>query len=232
MANSDLFLISFNRIEKWMRDEMGNARNMGFTELVRRLAQRKQLMIRKYEDDLLQLAQLRNAIVHDRIAVDFVIAEPNDWTVKRIQLIEQELIQPETVLPRFAKRVTGFEQDLPLLELLKIVAEKRYSQFPLYNKGKFVALITLRNIGFWLAKESQKGPVDLTNKRALDLIIQNGKYTNYHIVPAKTHIYEVEAMFREQGTLEAVLITKDGNPDGNLLGIVRPRDIYKQIEKD
>lgn len=71
MANSDLFLISFNRIEKWMRDEMGNARNMGFTELVRRLAQRKQLMIRKYEDDLLQLAQLRNAIVHDRIAVDF-----------------------------------------------------------------------------------------------------------------------------------------------------------------
>lgn len=78
MANSDLFLISFNRIEKWMRDEMGNARNMGFTELVRRLAQRKQLMIRKYEDDLLQLAQLRNAIVHDRIAVDFVIAEPND----------------------------------------------------------------------------------------------------------------------------------------------------------
>ena len=232
MANSDLFLISFNRIEKWMRDEMGNARNMGFTELVRRLAQRKQLMIRKYEDDLLQLAQLRNAIVHDRIAVDFVIAEPNDWTVKRIQLIEQELIQPETVLPRFAKRVTGFEQDLPLLELLKIVAEKRYSQFPLYNKGKFVALITLRNIGFWLAKESQKGPVDLTNKRALDLIIQNGKYTNYHFVPAKTLIYEVEAMFREQGTLEAVLITKDGNPDGNLLGIVRPRDIYKQIEKD
>ena len=113
-------------------------------------------MIRKYEDDLLQLAQLRNAIVHDRIAVDFVIAEPNDWTVKRIQLIEQELIRPETVLPRFAKRVTGFEQDLPLLELLKIVAEKRYSQFPLYNKGKFVALITLRNIGFWLAKESQK----------------------------------------------------------------------------
>ena len=87
----------------------------------------KQLMIRKYEDDLLQLAQLRNAIVHDRIAIDFVIAEPNDWTVKRIQLIEQELIQPETVLPRFAKRVTGFEQDLPLLELLKIVAEKVFT---------------------------------------------------------------------------------------------------------
>lgn len=108
MANSDLFLISFNRIEKWMRDEMGNARNMGFTELVRRLAQRKQLMIRKYEDDLLQLAQLRNAIVHDRIAVDFVIAEPNDWTVKRIQLIEQELIQPESRAASICKTCNRF----------------------------------------------------------------------------------------------------------------------------
>ncbi|STP30136.1 CBS domain pair protein [Enterococcus durans] len=53
MANSDIFLSSFNRIEKWMRDAMGNARNMGFTELVRRLAQRKNAVIKKYEEDLL-----------------------------------------------------------------------------------------------------------------------------------------------------------------------------------
>ncbi|OUK32138.1 hypothetical protein BU183_09590, partial [Enterococcus faecium] len=46
MANSDLFLISFNRIEKWMRDEIGNARNIGFTELVRRLDSRKKIMER------------------------------------------------------------------------------------------------------------------------------------------------------------------------------------------
>ncbi|WP_165006611.1 MULTISPECIES: CBS domain-containing protein [unclassified Enterococcus] len=232
MANSDVFLSSFNRIEKWMRDEMGNVRSMGFTELVRRLAQKKQLMVRKYEDDLLQMAQLRNAIVHDRIAADFVIAEPNEWAVHRIQTIERELIRPETVLPRFAKHVTGFERDLPLLDLLKTAAEKRYSQFPLYSRGKFEALITLRMIGFWLAKESQNGVIDLKNKKAADLIVENGKYTNYRFVPASMHVYEVEAMFREQGTLEAVLITRDGDPNGNLLGIIRPRDIYHQVEKD
>ena len=232
MANSDIFLSSFNRIEKWMRDEMGNARNMGFTELVRRLAQRKKAVIRQYEEDLLQLAQLRNAIVHDRIAVDFVIAEPNDWAVNKIQQIEEDLIRPAKVLPRFAKHVTGFERDLPLLDLLGTVAKKRYSQFPLYNKGKFVALVTLRVIGFWLAKESQKGTLDLTDKKAADLIFSDGKYTNYRFVAEHTYVYEVETMFREQGTLEAVLITKDGHPDGNLLGIIRPRDIYQQIEKE
>lgn len=230
--NSDVFLSSFNRIEKWMRKEAGNARNMGFSELVRSLAQRKHAVIRKYEDDLLQLAQLRNAIVHDRIAVDFVIAEPNDWAVNKIQHIEKELIHPETVLPRFAKHVTGFERDLPLLDLLGTIAQKRYSQFPIYNKGKFEALVTLRMIGFWLAKESQKGTIVLTHKKAADLIFKDGKHANYHFVSAKTYIYEVEAMFREQETLEAVLITKDGNPNGNLLGIIRPRDIYHQVEKE
>jgi len=232
MKNSDLFLSSFNRIEKWMQEEMGNPRNMGFTELVRRLAQKQHQSIKKYEDDLLQLAQLRNAIVHDQIAVDFIIAEPNEWATKRMQRIEQELIRPETVLPRFAKHVTGFEWDIPLPSLLETVAQKRYSQFPLYHKGTFKGLVTLRMLGFWLAKESHHGVIDLQGKIAADLITQDGKYTNYHFVSAQTTIAEVEKMFGEQGTLEAVLITKNGDPNGNLLGIIRPRDIYHEVEKE
>ena len=50
------------------------------------------------------------------------------------------------------------------------------------------------------------------------MIFKDGKYTNYRFVSASTYIFEVEEMFREQGTLEAILITKDGNPNGNLLG--------------
>ena len=57
----------------------------------------------KYEEDLLQMAQLRNAIVHEKIGENFVIAEPNQWVVTRIQQIEQALLQPETVLPKFGK---------------------------------------------------------------------------------------------------------------------------------
>lgn len=41
------------------------------------------------------MAQLRNAIVHERIADDFVIAEPNEWAVQRIETIEQALTKPE-----------------------------------------------------------------------------------------------------------------------------------------
>lgn len=74
--------------------------------------------------------------------------------------------------------------------------------------------------------------IDLQGKIAADLITQDGKYTNYHFVSAQTTIAEVEKMFGEQGTLEAVLITKNGDPNGNLLGIIRPRDIYHEVEKE
>ncbi|GCF93689.1 hypothetical protein NRIC_15800 [Enterococcus florum] len=228
---ADIFLSTFNRIEKELKNQLNNPANMGFSEMVRRLSKRKGSLIGDTENDLLQLAQLRNAIVHDQIADDFVIAEPNEWAVKRIAEIEEALIRPEKVLPRFGKKVTGFEQDFPLRKMMEIVAEKRFSQFPVYHRGTFRGLITLRTIGLFFAQASLAGPVNLQGKKAEDLLMNIGKSTNFHFVNADTKVTEVEDMFHNQTTLEAVLITKDGNPDGNLLGIIRPRDIYAQKEE-
>lgn len=232
-SGADIFLSSFNRIEKQLRDDLGNPRNMGFSEMVRRLSKQKQGDIKKYEEDLLQMAQLRNAIVHEKIGENFVIAEPNQWVVTRIQQIEQALLQPETVLPKFGKKVTGFEKTLALKEILKIVAQKRFSQFPLYDKGRFVGLITLRMLGYWFAQESLKGEIRLEGRKAEDLLIKDGKESNYQFVSATTTVTEVEDLFHKNALLEAVLITKNGDPNGNLLGIVRPRDIFNEesVEK-
>ena len=35
------------------------------------------------------MAQLRNAIVHERIADDFVIAEPNEWAVQQLKRLNK-----------------------------------------------------------------------------------------------------------------------------------------------
>lgn len=97
-SGADQFLSSFNRIEKRLRDELDNPRNMGFSEMVRRLSKSKNINVRRAEDDLLQMAQLRNAIVHEKIGENFVIAEPNEWVVNRIQEIERSLLAPEKVM--------------------------------------------------------------------------------------------------------------------------------------
>ncbi|MGX7243267.1 CBS domain-containing protein [Enterococcus quebecensis] len=226
------FLSSFNRIEKWFREQLNNPTNMGFSEMVRRLARKNESQVLMFQDDLLQMAQLRNAIVHERISADFVIAEPNEWAVKRIEEIEESLIRPEKVLPRFSKKVTGFDVNISIKEILAIVARKQYSQFPIYEHGIFRGLITVRGLGIWLAVESSKGDIHLEGRTASELLVSNYKESNYQFVSKETTVYQVERMFVTQIKLEAILITKDGNPNGSLLGIIRPRDLYNNLEKE
>lgn len=64
---ADIFLSTFNRIEKELKRQLGNPVNMSFSEAVRRLSKRRDNLIGDSENDLLQLAQLRNAIVHDQV---------------------------------------------------------------------------------------------------------------------------------------------------------------------
>ena len=164
---ADTFLAHFNRIEKWMRERLNNPVNMGFSEMTRRLSRKEKGQIAQFEEDLLQMAQLRNAIVHERIADDFVIAEPNE----------------------------------------------------------FKGLITVRGIGVWFAIESTKGEVHIANRTVRELLASNYKRSNYQFVSIEATVFEVEQMFREQPRLEAVLISKSGHPNGELVGIVRPRDL-------
>jgi predicted transcriptional regulator len=228
--NADDFLSSFNRIEKFFKQALNNPTNMGFAEMSRRLSRARNSQVSRFETELLEFAQLRNAIVHSQIESDFIIAEPNDWAVARIQKIEQALTAPEKVIPRFGRKVTGFEKDVPLKDLLRIIAKKGYSTFPLYQKGKFIGLITLRVVGYWFAVESQFGPLHIEDKVASDLLMEHGKSVNYEFVNAKTPIYKVRDRFRENTFLEAVLITKNGSSSGELLGIIRPRDIFNEKE--
>lgn len=226
------FLSSFNRIEKWFREQLNNPTNMGFSEMVRRLSRKKDSHIPLFQDDLLQMAQLRNAIVHEQISTDFVIAEPNEWAVNRMREIEQALISPEKVLPKFAKKVTGFDINISIKDILAIVARKQYSQFPIYDAGIFKGLITVRGLGIWLAVESSKGDIQLEGKKAAELLVSNYKGSNYQFVGKDTTVFQVEELFVTQVRLEAILITKDGNPNGSLLGIIRPRDLYNNLEKE
>lgn len=219
------FLSSFNRIDKKMKEELSNPRNMGFSQMVRKLSIRKDLPIKKYENDLLQLSQLRNAIVHEQISEDFIIAEPNQWALDRIHKIEKELLQPELVCPRFKRKVVGFDQEMSLIDLLEIIAKKRYSQFPLYKHGDFVGLITLKGLGYWVAQESSKGMFRLENRKAKELLFQPEKVVTYECVSPETTIHQAESLFEQNKLLDAILIAPNANPNEKLLGIIRPRDI-------
>ncbi len=226
------FLAAFNRVEKWMRDEVDAPNSMGFTELVRRLAKRKDLLVRRYQDDLIEIAQLRNAIVHDRISPDFVIAEPNDWIIAKLLKIEGNLTRPEKVIPRFKKQVTGFDKATKLTDILTIIAEKRYSQFPIYDQGKFLGLVTAHGLGIWMAMQDHETSIRINGQTVEVVLESDRKRNNYRFIDKETTVFQAIDFFLKDPTVEALLITKDGNPDGNLIGILRPKELFKDYYEE
>lgn len=232
MTNADAFLASFNRIEKWLRAKLDSPSSMGFSQMVRLVSKKGHVSVKKYEEDLYQFAQLRNAIVHDKVLPEFVIAEPNDWAVLRIQEIEQALLKPKTIGQLFSKKVVMFEKNTPLLELLKIAEKKKYSQFPLQHQGQLIGVITLRMLGYWFARyATQNEQVNLQNLTANDLLMADGKKSNYLLLDQAVSCDEAESLFHQQPTLEVIFVTEDVSNNPPIVGIIRPRDFINIKEK-
>lgn len=232
MSSAEIFLASFNRIEKWLRASLDSPSSMGFTQLVRLMSKKGHTSVIKYEEDLYQFAQLRNAIVHDKISPEFVIAQPNEWAIERILVIEDALFRPKTIGQLFNKKVVMFEKNTPLKELLKIAEKKKYSQFPLQHQGKLVGVITLRMLGYWFARfVSQHDTLNLEHLTANDLLMSDGKKSNYLLLDEEVSCDEAEALFHQQPSLEVIFITSNQSSKQQITGIIRPRDFINIEEK-
>lgn len=226
MNRSEIFLNSFNRIEKWLRKQLDFPSNMGVSEMIRRIKKKSDFPISEVEYDLIEFSQLRNAIVHNKIKPDFIIAEPNQWAVDRIKEIERKLLHPKTIEGYTKNNVKTFEAGIPLRQILYIIVEKGYSQFPIYQKGKFKGLITTRGIGMWFAKNSMEGIKDLDHYTALDILDADSKRDAVHFLKPKDYEFKANNLFKANPRLEAILITEDGQRNSKLIGIISPKDLF------
>lgn len=226
--NSERFIASFNRINKWLAEVAENPQNTGFVALINYLKKRRDLRIAPYANDLLQFAQLRNAIVHDKTGQDFVIAEPNDWAVERIEYIENELIRPEKVLPRFRKKISAVPRDASVEELLRLVAYKKYTIYPVVDGENFVGVLTLNRLAILLSEAIIHGQVSFSSQPIQSVLERTEKKSTFAFIHSKLPINEAVQYFQKNPTLEVLLITKNGNENEKLLGIIRPKDLFRK----
>ncbi|WP_042470131.1 CBS domain-containing protein [Bacillus ndiopicus] len=228
-TNSDRFITAFNRIDHTLREIADVREFMPFYRLIER-ARRKNPLVQKYEDDLRAYADLRNAIVHHRTAIEFVIAEPHIQIVEEIEAIDAALAKPKLVGELFRKRVMVFQTTDSLTYMLKIIRRHKYTQFPVYMGQQFQGLITTVGITNWLATSMGKG--NWSNRVTLqDILLHEKKSKNYKFISRSMTIYEAEEIFKqgvERGQrYEALLITEHGRPHHKLIGMVTPIDIMK-----
>ncbi|MEK4227973.1 CBS domain-containing protein [Solibacillus sp. FSL H8-0538] len=230
MKNSDRFLTAFNRIDHTLRDIIGAKDFMPFYRLIDQ-AKKKNPLVRKYEDDLRSYADLRNAIVHHRTSMDFVIAEPHGQVVEKIERIDEVLAKPKLVGQLFRKRVMTFQTTDSLKNVLKAIRKQKYTQFPVYDDHVFQGLITTVGITNWLATFITGKILPKQIPTLLDILHHENNEMNFKFISRYITIYEAEEIFKqgvERGRrFEALLITEHGKPHQKLVGIVTPIDIMK-----
>ncbi|RUL47793.1 CBS domain-containing protein [Lysinibacillus antri] len=230
LRNSDRFLIAFNRINHTLRDIVGAKDFQPFYRLVDQ-GKKKNALVRKYEDDLRSFADLRNAIVHHRTSMEFVIAEPHSKIVNRIEHIDHTLAKPKLVGQVFQKKVLSLQTTDSLKYALNIIRQKKFTQFPVFEGPHFRGLVTTVGITNWLATTIAGSHASITMPTLHDILHHEKNRVNYKFISRYITIYDAEEIFKqgvERGKrFEALLITEHGKPHQKLLGIVTPIDIMK-----
>ncbi|GAB3803281.1 CBS domain-containing protein [Virgibacillus kimchii] len=224
--NSEKFLTAFTKIEKQLKSRLNNRKDIGFARSVK-ILRSSNAIVRRYSDDLLSFAELRNAIVHNKIDMAYAIAEPHDSIVERIERIEKELTHPILVGSTFSKKVYTFQESDPLADMLMLIREKDLSKFPIYDNDTFKGLLTQKGIAKWLANND--GDQRLARETSIKEVLPFEGEENYKFITGKASIYRAVELFREQigrgKRLEALLITKTGMPQEQLVGIITAWDI-------
>lgn len=226
---SERFEVAFNQIHRWMQRNARNETTDKFSELLR-INYPRHSIIRKYYHDLKMYGRLRNSLVHDKIALDFYIAEPHEKVVEKIEMIASQVSDPKNALEIATRPVFYFKEDTSLVDVLKIIQKRAYSQFPVYDDNGFKWLLTSNCIAQWLASNLLEGGRTIEDVKISDLeYLHSKRFVEF--APKNSDIFSVEDIFEkyhlENKKLEAVLITENGKATERPIGIITPWDLVE-----
>lgn len=225
---SERFEVSFNQIHDALK-RIVKIQDDRFTVLVRVGAKYHQA-IETFKDDLEQYAKLRNAIVHDKVAIGYYIAEPNRDVVEHIEKIAKVLNSPNFATSIATKNVIFYNYEDSILKVIQGIKEHSYSQYPIYRNKECIGLLTTGAIVKWMALNVVDSIVQLESIKVSDIL----KYEEEHpisFVPKSINIFEVEEVFenahKDKKDLEAVIITENGKRNETPLGLITAWDLIE-----
>lgn len=233
MGNSERYLSAFAAIEKYLKKICNFDTWATFSQVVNE-ASRRISVVRRFEDDLKEFAELRNAIVHER-GGGYIIAEPNLRAVERIEQILDVITNPPKVIPTFQVEVLAFDVHTPVAKAVESMAKKDISQVPITDKDNFMALLTTDTITRWLGL-NVKDDIFCLNESIIGKVLEYSEsFDNYKFISKKSTLIEtMEAfhLFEDQGKrLDAALITESGKVKEKIIGIVTVADFPKMIQR-
>jgi len=230
LSNEQLNLIqqfeaNYNVVDHFFRKALGADSQVSFRHLVNEYAQKHSGW--RDADLLKTIADVRNAIVHGKTKAYHYVAVPTPSIAQHLKDCRDRLINLARVIPKFQRKVESVSISDTLAGVLKIITQRDYSQFPVYEAESFRGLLTENGVTRWLARHVTTGLslVGLDDIPVGKVLQREEKRNNYQFVARDTRVDDMRGLFTSYELLEAVLITAGGKPSEALLGIVTRWDL-------
>lgn len=223
------FESAYNRIDHGLSElinEQADRRRHAFAAKVR-IASNRYRRIARHIDFLLEIGELRNAVVHNRTGDDLFLAVPSESTVLELERIEQEILAPQAVEKRFLRKVVALEPGHTLAEAFELIRGDGYSRYPVYDNGRFAGMVTANGFTRWVAGQMKGATIeiDASQVRIADVIAMDHRRDRATFVARSALVDDVEGLFAKNQSLEAVIITEHGREDEAPIGMICAGDL-------
>lgn len=232
---SERFLNAFIGIEGILRSRYGgdSARHVPFYQLVDKAAEGDDI-IKTNQVELKEYADLRNAIVHERIDGE-PIAEPHEEAVKALEKIRDLLERPPKVGELYTKPIIVCQPTDRIGEAAAKMLDKGFSQIPVYSGGGCLDVLTSDTITRWLAARFSNGMDLLEEETVAEVLKFSSEKPHHDFISRDATILEAIQRFedfsRRGARLAALILTEDGACDGEPCGIITMGDLTDLYEK-
>jgi len=227
------FLDAYNALDRALRIQYNFKTTISFTNLIRRCADLNHV-IRTYENDLVNFARLRNAIIHSSDVAQ-VIAEPHARVVELMEKITQLITTPPFAIDIIKSKghVAIIDATRKMRDLITETGKLGHGTIPAYKKHHLVGVVRWR-------KFIEDIGNCIMNKHDLDEYINNTTIEDYlhhyphcghfSVASAKVTIEEILTMFDQNRKLACVILTKSGAATELPIGIITNADIMDLVE--
>jgi hypothetical protein len=221
--NADRFIKAFNEIEQHLRSQIGRDTRHPFPEVVK-VAAGINSVVRRYKDELLQYARLRNAIVHELGTNSVFIADPREAACFGIEDLRAKILCPKILrdmLPYAPLRV--FDSATSLSQALAYMKEQNFSQ--VIARSERYVILSCEGVAHWLEAKSLENTVFLSQALMKDVLCFEPEDTYRYLKADDTVERALEVFTNDIGKrVFSILVTEKGNATEKPITIITPWD--------
>lgn len=228
IANSKRFINAYNAIDYALRTIYNIKRATSFSDAVRRAAVNN-VLIKKYEEKLIDYGRLRNSIVHGN--GNIIIAEPHDEVTEEIEHIANLITIPPTAIS-VAKNenIVGVEADDNLKKVMQVCHENGYRNLPVFKGEAIIGVANLTYIADAIAQltTTNKSVDKFIQDTKIEEILKQKQGVEYYLIASENYTVE-QALddFAKNRHLSAIVFTKRGTNLERPIGILTTADIIE-----